>query len=235
MAHSILEVARELIDDADAKAAYADDPDGFLAARGLDTLTAGELEEAVGFVAESMPAPVARQLVAPPDPVGDSLPLARVAAATTMEAAVVEAEPGMVDLTALVDPSGQLDLPTDGIADVTAIEAAVAGEAEEPEEAMSEDDEDAPPPTDADPAAADGDDIGFGTGAPDQSRESDESDEEVETDDAAVHLEPEDPASAQAQPAFDHDDDSSAALDQPQTGPGKDDEPPEDDFEDVIV
>jgi hypothetical protein len=237
VAHSILEVARELIDSPDAKAAYADDPDAFLAARGLDTLTADELEDAVGFVAESMPAPVARQLAAPADPVADSVPLARVAAATSMEAAVVEAEPGTVDLTALVDPSGQLDLPTDGIADVTAIDAASTGESEqaEAEEAMSEN-EDAAPPAEVDPGAADGDDAGFGTGATAQSdaSESDQSDEDGDTDDAGVALAPEG-ADIAPPPAFDHDDDGSSVVGPPHTVPGKDDEPPEDDFEDVIV
>jgi len=243
VAQSILEVARELIESPEAKAAYGEDPDGFMAARGLDALTAAELGDAVGFVAEAMPAPVARQLVTPTDSAADQLPLVRVAAATVMEAGVATAEPGTVDLTALVDPSGQLDLPTDGIATASEVDAAAVTEdpkEEEEEEAdanasVARDVEEDSVATTTGPDD-DTDESGFGTGAPDAPDETqDESDETGQTDatDDSGELD-DDAGTDEGAPSFDPGTDT-APLQPPQTVPGKDDEPPEDDFEDVII
>ena len=240
MAQSILEIARELIESPEAKAAYGEDPDGFMAARGLDALSADELDDAVGLVAEAMPAPVARQLVTPADPVADQLPLARVAAATVMEAGVATAEPGTVDLSALVDPSGQLDLPTDGIATASSVDTAAFTEDAEEEEAdanasvaraVEEDSVETTTGPDDDT-----DDSGFGTGAPDAPDETpNESDETGQTDatDDSGELD-HDAGTDEGAPSFDPGTDT-APLQAPQAVPGKDDEPPEDDFEDVII
>ena len=59
---SILEAARGLIGDPEAKAAFAEDPDGFLAARGLDDFSGPELAEALSHVADALPADEAAQL-----------------------------------------------------------------------------------------------------------------------------------------------------------------------------
>jgi len=113
VAQSFLEVARELIDSPEAKTDYAEDPDGFLAARGLDGFTAADLEVAVGFVAEAVPAPLARQLVPTSlaSPAPEPAALARLAATTEVEAEVRDAEPGTLGLAAVIDPGGELDLP----------------------------------------------------------------------------------------------------------------------------
>jgi hypothetical protein len=113
VAQSFLDVARELIDSPAAKASYGDDPDGFMASRGLDGLTPAELEAAVGFVAEAVPAPLARQLVPQSlaEPAPEPAALARLAATSEVEAEVREAEPGTVELAAVIDPAGELDLP----------------------------------------------------------------------------------------------------------------------------
>jgi hypothetical protein len=232
MAHSILDVARELVDSPDAKAAYADDPGGFMAARGLDGLSNAELEEAVDLVADAMPAPVARQLAAPPGPVTDSLPLARVAAATSMEVAVLEAEPGTVDLTALADPSGQLDLPTD-LTPADAVEA--------PPEAETKTEEDES--EDAAPAEEEervNDETDFGRGALDETDEvpSDgaaDSDEGDESDTDALDSGLGDGTVTKAEPEFDLDDGTDPPVEGAAPAPGKEEEPPEDDFDDVIV
>jgi hypothetical protein len=228
VAHSILDVARELIDSPAAKAAYADDPAGFMAARGLDGLSNAEIQEAVGFVAEAVPASVARQLVAPPGPASDSLPLARVAAATATEAAVIEAEAGTVDLVALADPSGQLDLPTD-------LRAAGVEEEEEVEEAEPANapdlaDEELPPEaTESHEADAEGE---FGTGAadgPEQTRlilhEGDEPDD-TGLDDGAL---------ATPEPSPDVGDGAESTANDVVDASGEVDEPPDDDFDDVVI
>ena len=112
MAQSFLEVARELIDSPAAKTDYAEDPDGFLTARGLEGFTAADLEGAVGFVAEAVPAPLARQLTAAsPDAAPDPAALAQLAAVTAVEEEVREAEPGTVELAAVIDPGGELGVP----------------------------------------------------------------------------------------------------------------------------
>lgn len=232
MPHSILDVARELIDSPEAKTAYADDPDGFIAARGLDGLSNTDLQEAVGLVADAMPAPVARQLVAPPGPVADSLPLARVAAATSMDVAVIEAEPGTVDVTALVDPSGQLDLPTD----VGSADAAVVPPDAEPqtEEVAPEDSELVEKEVPSE------DETDFGRGALDETETSPtatrtEADEADEPDDAAFDPGVGEGNFATHDPAFDVDEDIDAPVGAATPVPGTDEEPPEDDFEDVII
>src|SRR5680860_441458 len=132
VAQSFLEVARELIDSPAAKTDYADDPDGFLAARGLDGFAAADLEVAVGFVAEAVPAPVARQLALDaPETAPDPAALARLAAVTEVEAEVREAEPGTVELAAVIDPGGELGIP-DSV-DLTTLTPTSDGEEEEEE------------------------------------------------------------------------------------------------------
>ena len=234
MPQSILEVVRELIDSPEAKSAYADDPSGFMAARGLDALTSAELEEAVGFVAETMPAPVARQLQLPPDPAVDSLPLARVAAATVVEAAVIEAEPGTVDVTALVDPSGQLDLVTDGVATPEGPAAHAAPADREDVNVVEEEEVE----TDVDGAVDD--DGGFGTGAPVDEEDATETEltppmDEVDEADDEVDLAPDDTALRQEDTSFELDDDAPLPESAPSTVSDTDDQPPEDDIEDVII
>ena len=59
---SILEDTRGLIDDPAAKAAFAEDPDGFLASRGLDGFSGQELAEALSHVADALPPHQAAQL-----------------------------------------------------------------------------------------------------------------------------------------------------------------------------
>jgi hypothetical protein len=59
---SILEAARGLVGDPEAKAAFAEDPEGFLTARGLDDFTGPELAEALTHVADALPAAEAAQL-----------------------------------------------------------------------------------------------------------------------------------------------------------------------------
>lgn len=228
MAHSILDVARELIDSPETKTAYADDPDGFIAARGLDGLSNADLQEAVGFVADAMPAPVARQLAAPPGPVTDSLPLARVAAATSMDVAVIEAEPGTVDLMALADPSGQLDLPTDvGPADASVV----------PPEAETETEEEEAAPAEAE-ALVD-DETDFGSGALDETGElpADADVEPDEGDEPGNVLDPgiDDGDLATPEPDFGPDDATDAPLGRATGAPGTDEDPPADDFEAIII
>jgi hypothetical protein len=59
---SFIEVAHDLLVDHDAKSAFADDPQGFLTSRGLGELSPEDLHDAVGFVAEALPVPVAAHL-----------------------------------------------------------------------------------------------------------------------------------------------------------------------------
>jgi hypothetical protein len=135
---SFLDVARELIDSPEAKTTFADDPQAFLAAHGLVDLSAAELQEAIGYVAEALPAPVARQLAEPPPPTApEPAALAKLAATTTVEEAIREAEPGTVDFTAVLDPAGAADLPPQ--VQVTTVDATAATEAgPEEERAASE-------------------------------------------------------------------------------------------------
>jgi len=112
LAQSFLAVARELIDSPGAKAAFGEDPDGFLAARGLEGFSAAELDDAVGFVADAVPAPAARQLAAAsPDAALDPAGLARLASVTEVEEEVREAEPGTVEIAAVLNPGGELGVP----------------------------------------------------------------------------------------------------------------------------
>jgi hypothetical protein len=170
---SFLEVARELIDSPEAKSAFAEDPDGFLAAHGLDELSTVEFEDAVGFVADVVPVPVARQVAEPsPDAAPEPAALARLAATSVAEDAARESEPGTIDFAAVVDPGGELDVPQ--AVDLTALtpsaaadepdgeaneSAVVAEEAVSDAPALGDDVEDAeePPLPDEDPADTDGD------------------------------------------------------------------------------
>ncbi|HEY8217807.1 MAG TPA: hypothetical protein VIH82_11780 [Acidimicrobiia bacterium] len=64
-AATFLEMAHDLMHDGDAKAAFDQDPEGFLAARGFDGLSPDDLTEAVGFVAETLPPETAHALTGP--------------------------------------------------------------------------------------------------------------------------------------------------------------------------
>ena len=87
---SFLDVARSLLEDGDAKAAFADDPDGYLAARGFEGLSADDLADATGFVTETLPPKVAAQ-VGHPDTWGDD-PLGRLAQLDPVPAVELEPE-----------------------------------------------------------------------------------------------------------------------------------------------
>lgn len=201
MPQSFLEVARELIDSPEAKAAYADDPDGFLAARGLEGLAPDELEAATGFVADALPAPVARQLGASfssePVPGGGRPPssdaLAQLASTTAVEEAVREAEPGTVDLAAVLDPGGELGVPDP--VDVGAVVPRAAGSdgdaagAGADVEGTARTDDGAPHAVDDSAAELEGDvddDIGGIEDADIQDIEEEEGHERLETDELAL-------------------------------------------------
>ena len=62
MTTSLLDLAEDLATDPSTKAAFARDPDGFLAERGLDELTAEDLGTALEHVADSLPPDLATQL-----------------------------------------------------------------------------------------------------------------------------------------------------------------------------
>jgi hypothetical protein len=59
---SLLDVTGGLLSDPAEKAAFAVDPQGYIERHGLDDLTPTELHDALGFVADSLPAPLAAQL-----------------------------------------------------------------------------------------------------------------------------------------------------------------------------
>jgi hypothetical protein len=114
---SFLDMAQDLMQDAEAKAAFDADPDGFLGARGFDGLSPDDLSEAVGFVAETLPADAAVTLS---DANGPADGLARLAELSPddPESILVDAEsPELLEQ----DPSGELDLP-DGQEDAMAAE-----------------------------------------------------------------------------------------------------------------
>jgi hypothetical protein len=108
-APSFLGMAQDLLLDADAKAAFEADPDGFLAARGFAGLSPADLADAVGFVADTLPPGPAEALTAP-DAGGDALArLAQIDPVDLAEGAEeVDASEPMVLLE--TDPSGELDL-----------------------------------------------------------------------------------------------------------------------------
>jgi len=62
MSTPMLDVARELLTDEAAKSAFEDDPEGFLADRGLADWAPGELAEALGYVTEVLPPDTAAEL-----------------------------------------------------------------------------------------------------------------------------------------------------------------------------
>jgi len=103
---TFLDLAQDLMVDAGAKAAFDADPDGFLAARGFDGLSPADVGDAVGFVADTLPADAARQLT-DPDAGGEGL--VRLARLEPIDVAT-EAEPALPEH----DPSGELDLGDDG-------------------------------------------------------------------------------------------------------------------------
>ena len=55
MSTPMLDVARELLTNEDAKSAFQEDPEGFLADRGLTDWEPGEVAEALGYVTEALP------------------------------------------------------------------------------------------------------------------------------------------------------------------------------------
>ena len=75
MSATFLGMAQELIEDVDAKTAFTEDPDGFLAARGFGGLSPEDLADAVGFVAETLPSEAAMAIT---DPVAGGDALARL-------------------------------------------------------------------------------------------------------------------------------------------------------------
>jgi hypothetical protein len=114
---SFLDLARDLRTDATAKAAFAEDPDTFLAARGFAALSPEDLTDAVGFVADTLPAPVAAGL-AESDATG-------IEALTPLAELDLPAEPAGESLDDLLtDPGG--DLLADG--GVAAVGGAAGGE-----------------------------------------------------------------------------------------------------------
>jgi hypothetical protein len=104
---TFLDLAQDLIHDSDAKAAFDADPEAFLAARGFAGLSPEDLADAVGFVADTLPAQAAGQLTT--DDLADaSDPLARLARLEPSDAAADEPVPSVL---LEGDPSGELDLP----------------------------------------------------------------------------------------------------------------------------
>lgn len=104
---TFLGMAQELMLDADAKAAFEADPDGFLAARGFEGLSPEDVTDAVGYVAETLPPGPAEALTGPDAP-GDALTrLAQVEPSTVIDSAETPPEPVLLLET---DPSGELDL-----------------------------------------------------------------------------------------------------------------------------
>lgn len=71
MAVTFLEVARGLVYDEAQKAAFAGDPAGYLAARGLAGLAADDVADAVRLAADNLPAPIARDITNQLDLPGD--------------------------------------------------------------------------------------------------------------------------------------------------------------------
>ena len=103
---SFLDMAQDLMRDAEAKAEFDADPDAFLAARGFEGLSPAEVGDAVGFVADTLPADAARQLT---DPEAGTEGLARLADLEPGDV-LTDEPPDFLEH----DPSGELDLPDDG-------------------------------------------------------------------------------------------------------------------------
>lgn len=106
MSGTFLDLAQDLIHDSEAKAAFDADPEAFLAARGFAGLSPEDLADAVGFVADTLPANAARQLTADDAPDADD-PLARLARLELSGEADDEPVPSVL---LEGDPSGELDL-----------------------------------------------------------------------------------------------------------------------------
>jgi hypothetical protein len=154
-APSFLGVARDLMLDADAKAAYEADPDGYLAARGFDGLSPADVTDAVGFVAETLP-PGPAAALSDPDGGDDALTLARLAQLDPTEVADMQPSPD-----------------TDVDADVTGLEEGFEDDLVDQEEPVDVDDEEdddgdddplsafVDPATDPSQLAGDGTDTGY--------------------------------------------------------------------------
>jgi len=118
-------MAQDLIEDAEAKAAFDADPDAFMAARGFDGLSPADVTDAVGFVADTLPAEAATKL-AGSDP--DAGGLTRLAELDPVELGPEEAELDASSAFLEHDPSGELDLPEEEQPDPMA--ASTASDAE---------------------------------------------------------------------------------------------------------
>jgi len=127
MSGTFLDLAQDLIHDSEAKAAFDADPEAFLAARGFADLSPADLADAVGFVAETLPAEAARELTID-DAADASDPLARLARLEPSDDAADEPVPSVL---LEGDPSGELDLP-DG-AEVSFAARAPADSTSEPD------------------------------------------------------------------------------------------------------
>jgi hypothetical protein len=101
-------MAQDLIEDAEAKAAFDADPDAFLAARGFDGLSPADVTDAVGFVADTLPAEAATKLT---DADADAEGLTRLAQLDPGELDPEGVEPEAPPAFLEHDPSGELDLP----------------------------------------------------------------------------------------------------------------------------
>lgn len=120
---SILEATRGLIDDPSAKAEFVEDPEGFLASRGLDAFSGPELAEALTHVADALPAAEAAQLPSPEelDALGEGTDapaalLGEVAQVEASTSAPVHSDFGDgflvaedADVGAIADPESDLD------------------------------------------------------------------------------------------------------------------------------
>jgi len=151
---SFLGVARDLMLDADAKAAFGADPDGYLAARGFDGLSPADVTDAVGFVAETLPPGPAAALT-DPDGGEDALTLARLAQLDPTEVADMQPSPD-------TDVDAEVTGPEEGF------DADLADEEVTVDVDQDEDDEDGDalsafvdPATDPTQLAGDGTDTGY--------------------------------------------------------------------------
>jgi hypothetical protein len=153
MPSSFLDVARELLTSAEAKAAYAADPGGFIAARGLDALTPADFEDALEHVADAVPPPVAAALAPGEGGVPAASPLASLASAPL----VYDLEP---DAGVGLDPGAPAGVGPPTPPDEPEPEPG------EPEPEAGEEAPDLPVDEDAFPAEGLEDHAAFGSGAP---------------------------------------------------------------------
>ncbi len=106
---SLLEVAEDLAGDEAAKAAFNEDPDGYLAAHGLDAFSAGDLATALEHVADALPPETAVHLP-PPDPGAEAADLLGEVARLQPEATDLAFGEGDVDDDLDPDAEGDADV-----------------------------------------------------------------------------------------------------------------------------